>query len=787
MKKKFGSLPIIFFLTFIIGFVFYTLKPTQSSNETLPLSEFSAKRALNIVATISKNPHFVGSKDHQSVSDYIIRELITLGLEPEIQEGYSLTEWGNFTKSKNIIARIKGSGSEKALLLLSHYDSAPHSKSHGAADDASGVATVLEGVRAYLHKNPAHKNDIIILFTDAEELGLNGAAVFVKQHLLAKSIGLAINFEARGTSGPSYMLMEVNQGNSEMVTHFAKSHVPFPACNSLMYSIYKMLPNDTDLTIFREHGKIQGFNFAFIDDHFNYHTQQDDLSHLSTASLAHQGSYLMPLLHHFANVNLNSLSTAEDSVYFSIPFGFVSYPFSWNFPLLIISIVIFFGLIFLGFGKRLLTLRDIGKGSFLFTIALVITSVFAYVSWEILRYCYPQYSDIQQGFTYNGHSYIIAFISAGLGICFLVYRRLISATLTMNYTVAPILFWVVINLIIVITLPGAGFFIVPVISALIGFAYFIVTQKTSAILNAMLSIPVLVIIVPFMVTLPVGLGLKMLYAAVLFGTLVFGLLQPLFGTMSGKRNLALLLFGISIGFMIYAHLNSGYEEGKAKPNSLVYYYDADKKSASWASYDREPDDWTKTYLGDHPKTAGDLNRFKLYSKYNAVFKWRADAPLKALNCPQVDFVKDTVIGNFRYLDIKITPKRDVNRYDIFAAETMKIYNLRVNGMAHVNQNGALYKRSGAKILSNYVVDNEPFELQFAVEKTGKFDMSLLESSFDLLENPQFAVKKRPAIMMPAPFVLNDAVIIRQEIKPTTVKKLIVAPPPENIIIQNAEN
>ncbi len=36
-----------------------------------------------------------------------------------------------------------------------------------------------------------------------------------------------------------------------------------------------MLPNDTDLTVFRENGKIQGFNFAFIDNHFNYHTAQD--------------------------------------------------------------------------------------------------------------------------------------------------------------------------------------------------------------------------------------------------------------------------------------------------------------------------------------------------------------------------------------------------------------------------------------------------------------------------------------------------------------------------------
>jgi hypothetical protein len=44
-----------------------------------------------------------------------------------------------------------------------------------------------------------------------EELGLNGAALFVTQHQWAKEMGLVLNFEARGSSGPSYMLMETNK------------------------------------------------------------------------------------------------------------------------------------------------------------------------------------------------------------------------------------------------------------------------------------------------------------------------------------------------------------------------------------------------------------------------------------------------------------------------------------------------------------------------------------------------------------------------------------------------
>ena len=236
----------------------------------------------------------------------------------------------------------------KALLLLAHYDSAPHSFSHGASDDASGVATIIESVRAFLHNKSANKNDIIILFSDAEEVGLNGAALFVTQHQWAKNIGLVLNFEARGSSGPSYMLMETNQGNSKMSEAFKAANATYPVSNSLMYSVYKMLPNDTDLTVFREAGKIQGFNFAFIDSHYDYHTAQDKFDHLDPKTLAHQGSYLFPLLNHLANADLSDLASEEDDIYFTVPFGFISYPFAWIFPMLIVGFASLFLFVFIG-------------------------------------------------------------------------------------------------------------------------------------------------------------------------------------------------------------------------------------------------------------------------------------------------------------------------------------------------------------------------------------------------------------------------------------------------------
>ena len=175
MKKNYSALYSMLVLLALIFGVFFFMMPQGYDTTEAPLSEFSTKRALEKVKEIAAKPHYVGSQNHEEVAQYLVQELKNLGLQTSIQEGFTMTEKGTLVQSKNILAKIEGSANTKALVLLSHYDSAPHSYSHGASDDASGVATILETVRAFLHNKTKHKNDIIILFSDAEELGLNGA------------------------------------------------------------------------------------------------------------------------------------------------------------------------------------------------------------------------------------------------------------------------------------------------------------------------------------------------------------------------------------------------------------------------------------------------------------------------------------------------------------------------------------------------------------------------------------------------------------------------------------
>ena len=766
MKTKFQSIYTVALLSLFLCGIFYSMVPHSASDVDVPFSEFSTQRALEKVRQISQKPHFVGSENHEGVAHYLFKELQDLGLEPFYQEGFTFTENGVLVKTKNIVTKLKGTQGAAAVLLLSHYDSAPHSASLGASDDASGVATILESIRVFQHNGTKHKNDIIILFTDGEEVGLNGAALFVTQHQWAKKVGVALNFEARGASGPSYMLMETNNGNAAMVRAFAAAKTPIPASNSLMYSIYKLLPNDTDLTVFREQGKIQGFNFAFIDSHFNYHTMQDKYQNLDPKSLAHNGSYLVPLLNYFCNSDLKTLNSINDKVYFSIPYSFIAYDFSCNLPFLIIAVGLLLIFIVLGLGKRALNTPAIMTGFIPFLKSVVLAAAVTFIGWKLLLMIYPQYNDILHGFPYNGHDYIYGFIALTLAICFFFYRKPSSRYSEISEAIAPLIIWLLLLVVIYFKLEGASFLIIPVLSSILMVGVFVITQKSNWILNCFLALPALLILVPFLILFPVGLGLSVLFVSSTVAVLIFGLLLPLFGSFAKKQIWCVVCLLFAAVFFIKAHFNANYSAKNAKPNSLVYLYNADNKSANWVTYDKNLDNWTKAVLGENPKKATELNTNSMYSKYNSAFTFTKKAPLVKLAPPTILFLNDSIIGNNRFLKIQIVPNRKVNRYDIFAPENAVFNNLKANNARLIGSKSVAHPRQTSKLLTYYVVDGIPLTLQFSIPKNQKIDLNLKESSFDLLSNPLFKIAARSTSMIATPFVVNDAIVIEKKIKPT---------------------
>ncbi|SFJ55094.1 M28 family peptidase [Olleya namhaensis] len=745
---------------------FDALLPNKISDLETPLNQFSTERALIQLAEISKKPHYTGSEEHTKVRNYIVSELEKLGLEPQLQEGYTISKWGNLAKPINILARIKGTANTKALMLLTHYDSNPHS-AIGASDAGSGVVTILEGLRAFLADGKQPKNDIIIGITDAEELGLNGADLFVNQHHWAKDIGLVLNFEARGSGGPSYMLIETNGGNANLMKQFVAAHPKFPVANSLAYSIYKMLPNDTDLTVFRRDGNIEGFNFAFIDDHFDYHTKMDNYERLDRNTLEHQGSYIMPLLHHFSQANLDQVKSTEDYIYFNVPFfNTVIYPFSWIIPMLIWAIVLFIGLIIYGFRNRKLQLKVIKTGFNSFLLSLITSGIIGYFGWSLLLLIYPEYKELLHGFTYNGHTYICFFVLITLAISFMFYRNTYKVNNTVSLLVAPLTLWLIICTAIALKLEGASFFIIPVYFSLAAFFVLLKQKQPNSFLLTILCIPTLFILAPFVKMFPVGLGLKMLVASAVLVVLIFGLCLPVFGQLKHKKRWSYMFFFFGIVAFFMAHFNSAFTPDTPKPNSLVYTLDLDNNTALWATYDKTLDSYTQNFLGSTPKEASELNKNTFGSKYASGYTYASSAPVKVIPSPKIEVSNDTIINNTRFFNICVMPQRDVQRMELFSDSTNLFKSFKINGVEAYRDKGdslVFQNRKRNRLFSFYVEKGQMLDMQISVPKNQKTELQLFEASFDLLENDHFSIPPRSPNMIPKPFVLNDAVLVKKTI------------------------
>ena len=303
-----------------------------------PLADFSSARAMVHVRAMAERPHPSGSADHARVREYLLVQLRVLGLEPQVQEATAVgTRSPSAAHVLNVLARVPGrTPGGKALLIVTHYDGV--GASPAASDDGAGAAALLETLRALRAGTPL-EHDLIALFTDAEESGLLGAAAFVREHSWAKDVAVTTNFEARGTDGRAFMF-ETGAGNLDAVR--VLSTLDDVTAGSLLVTVYRMLPNDTDLSELSLLGT-PALNFAFIGGVERYHTSHDDVAHLDEGSLQHHGAQMLALARAFGNGPLPRPATG-DAIFFDAPFiGIVGYPESWGAPLALVVVALVLG------------------------------------------------------------------------------------------------------------------------------------------------------------------------------------------------------------------------------------------------------------------------------------------------------------------------------------------------------------------------------------------------------------------------------------------------------------
>ncbi len=349
----------------LVGLELWRLRGPEAAPADAPAGEFSATRAIaTLHATLVDEPHPVGSAAHRVVRERIAAHLRALDYQVEVQHRFSCSAAAVCGDTDNLIATRPGAPGGKQVIVTAHYDSVPAGP--GASDDGVGVATVLEVARAI--RGETFANPVVFLIDDGEEGGYLGAEAYLADPARSRDAAFFINVEARGTSGPPF-LFETSHGSRWLIPIVARA-LPHPASTSLFATIYDLLPNDTDLTIYKRAGRA-GINFAYLGDGTQYHTPLDNFANVDPGSVQWRGAQVLAMVRAFGNARLDA--TPDDAVWFDVFATFVVWwPTGWSPGLAVLALALVAVAIVRGRRRGALTLGGVGLGVVAFIAALAL-------------------------------------------------------------------------------------------------------------------------------------------------------------------------------------------------------------------------------------------------------------------------------------------------------------------------------------------------------------------------------------------------------------------------------
>lgn len=638
-------------------------KELDAANE-----EFSAARALQQESAILAEgvPHPVGTEANARIRDRIVEKLKSLGYSVEIQESLSFRGGDFYAPVRNILAQIPGRETGPAVLLVTHYDSV--GAGPGAGDDGSGVAIFLEIARILIEHAP-FRNPVRFLFTDGEEAGLLGAREFINNHPWAKEVGAAINLEARGTSGRSIMF-ETSENNAWLMSVYAQS-VASPEANSLSFEAYKRMPNDTDLSVFKQAG-IAGMNFAFIEHSQNYHTSRDNLANLNPGSVQHQGDQVLAVTRTLAEMDLSN-PPKGNSIYTDL-FGLVIllWPQDWN---LTLSLT-FFSLI--GLTALILLLRRTISwrsflGGFIFPVLVVaLSGCFG----SGLFYAISRIAGAQNAW----QAYpITTQLALWMGVLLITGILTVSLSRLLGFwdlVVGTLFGWAVLAVICAAFVPGAiCIFIIPVsIASILLFVICLFNLNPLRLINEVALLLIVaaasLIWIKLSISLGIGFGLEGGWSVTLPLAFFMATAAPFFlVTPNGimvRRIVLLAAFVVLIASAgIVAFLPSS-PETRPMYSNIIYYEDTDTGDAKWIS----------SNVTEAMKAAGNFDTFGRVFRHKGIL---GKAGRIGYPAPELAIVSETAADEGRIVNVILRSPRGAPVGIMYIPETVIVKSISMNG------------------------------------------------------------------------------------------------------------
>lgn len=655
--KKLSDLFVISVLSVLVVIAVRHASVPDVAPASASENEFSDIAVMSHLRKIAIKPHPTGTAANAEVRQYLLDEVRRQGLVPEVQTAVGVNAAIGENSAglvHNVMVRVPGQATGKAVLVMAHYDSAPNS--FGAADDGLAVASMLETMRV-IKRGPALKNDVLFLFTDGEESGLLGADAFAADAVRMGQVGMVLNFDYRGNRGP-LLMFETSGPNSGLVKGLAQ--LPLALGNSLMGEIYKRMPNGTDMRAFKLAG-VPGMNFAAIERATHYHTNLDSIENVGAGTLHHTGQTMLALARYFGKEPLQALEQGADSVYFDVAIlGMVSYPSAWTWPLTIVGIGFFIGVAVMGVKRGEMRVGRTLLSALGLAVVVVLLVVASQAAWVGILALHPGYKLMQLGETYNGHWYFMAFATL-FGALFLIGQSVLRKWLRPFELVAGgTLLWLAFLIAANILVPGATYvFFWPLLAVLLVMAFLLSARGQGASpwlrLNVLLlgAVPGILILAPLIWQIFVALTPRMFGVPMLLLLLLLTIGTPLVREFTRPRLIpAALLCAAALGLAMGAR-TSDFDPAKPRPNNLSYVQNGAADAAFWLSSDARLDAWTGSFFKD---VAGPRKLPELFGE-RLFMLWAAPAPARGLPLPTAELVDDRSSGTERTVTLRIMSPR----------------------------------------------------------------------------------------------------------------------------------
>ncbi len=705
--------------------------PTALPIDAAP-DRFSAGRAAAALRFVlgDQKPHPTGSSANHAVRDRIISRLVELGYQPEVQRGRACDEFGDCASVENIVARVEGQQAGSAIALTAHYDSV--AASPGAADDGIGIATLLEIARVLKSGRKPARHALVLLLTDGEETGLLGARVFVDEHPWASDIRAAINLEARGNAGPSFMF-ETGSDNAQAMAWY-RSAIARPITNSIYYTAYKLLPNDTDFTVYKAAGW-QGYNFALTGHVQHYHTPLDTLDHLSLESLQHHGDNAQSMLAAL-DVGLapapdhGDASISDEAVYVDILARYLLvWPVTWALPMALGSAALW--LLALGLQRRIgiKSLAGAVAASLLALVFAALATVLLLAALRALRAIPP--STAVHGWTaYPWPLELSTLLVSALALLLTSWGFRLRSCLR-AWWAANVLQLVLASIASAALLPGLSFaFQVPLLVLLLatlagwGLPADGAGLSLSLMLTALASVLVLAPTIGF---LQQGLGPKVLP---LVAVLAVWVMMPLMGLLAGSRfrvlaGLAVTASTVGFAAVAMAALHPPYSPGSPQRLNLEYLVDADLRQAEWLA---KPDSGAlPPSLARAASFVRDTARQRPWSRGPV---WSTGADDTALPGPEFRLLTSSLLGGVRSYLAELRSPRGAPSISLcwppgHLPSDISLAGIPVPAPDAVSLGAS---RAGWYCLSEHTLGSDGIRLAFTVSNAGSFEALLFDRS-----------------------------------------------------------